>query len=252
MLNRDRLIVALDVPSAAQARQIVQSIGEAANTYKIGKQLFTAEGPQIVRDLVASGRKVFLDLKFYDIPNTVAAAVREAAKLNVSMLTVHASGGSRMLKAAAEGAAQSSAKPMVLAVTVLTSLSDADLSELGVPTDVQTQVLRLGSLALNAGCGGLVASAKEASELRRELGPDFAIVTPGIRPGGPSLPAVGKGGDSTRPDDQMRVLTPKEAIAAGATYLVVGRPILEAADPATAAKQIGQEIDEALLVRTDA
>ena len=192
MLNRDRLIVALDVSSAAEARQIVQSIGEAANTYKIGKQLFTAEGPQIVRDLVASGRKVFLDLKFHDIPNTVAAAVREAAKLNVSMLTVHASGGSKMLKAAAEAAAQSPAKPMVLAVTVLTSLSDADLSEIGFGGNVITQVITLGSLALNAGCGGLVASAKEAGELRRELGPDFAIVTPGIRMGGPSLPAVGK------------------------------------------------------------
>jgi orotidine-5'-phosphate decarboxylase len=240
MLNRDRLIVALDVSSAAQARQIVQSIGEAANTYKIGKQLFTAEGPQIVRDLVASGRKVFLDLKFHDIPNTVAAAVREAAKLNVSMLTVHASGGSKMLKAAAEAAAQSSAKPMVLAVTVLTSLSDADLAELGIPSDVQTQVLRLGSLALNAGCGGLVASAKEAPELRRELGHEFAIVTPGVRPAGTSA------------GDQARVLTPGEAIAAGATYLVVGRPILEAALPSSAAEQIRQEIDEALLVRTDA
>jgi orotidine-5'-phosphate decarboxylase len=240
MLNRDRLIVALDVSSAAEARQIVQSIGEAANTYKIGKQLFTAEGPQIVRDLVASGRKVFLDLKFHDIPNTVAAAVREATKLNVSMLTVHASGGSKMLKAAAEAAAQSSSKPMVLAVTVLTSLSDADLSEIGFGGNVITQVITLGSLALNAGCGGLVASAKDAQELRRELGPDFAIVTPGVRRAG------------TAAGDQARVLTPKEAIAAGATYLVVGRPILEAANPSTAAEQIRQEIDEALLVRTDA
>ncbi len=240
MLNRDRLIVALDVSSAAEARQIVQSIGEAANTYKIGKQLFTAEGPQIVRDLVASGRKVFLDLKFHDIPNTVAAAVREAAKLNVSMLTVHASGGSKMLKAAAEAAAQSPAKPMVLAVTVLTSLSDEDLSEIGFRGNVITQVIMLGAIARNAGCGGLVASAKEARELRRQLGEDFAIVTPGVRPAGTSV------------GDQARVLTPKEAIAAGATYLVVGRPILEAADPSTAAKQIGQEIDEALLVRTNA
>ena len=147
MLNRDRLIVALDVSSATQARQIVQSIGESASTYKVGKQLFTAEGPQIVRDLVASGRKVFLDLKFHDIPNTVAGAVAEAAKLGVSMLTVHASGGSKMLKAAAEAAAQSAYKPMVLAVTVLTSLSDADLAELGISGHVQTQVLRLGSLA---------------------------------------------------------------------------------------------------------
>src|ERR1035438_1610196 len=236
MLNRDRLIVALDVSSAAQARQIVKSIGESASTYKIGKQLFTAEGPQIVRDLVASGRKVFLDLKFHDIPNTVAGAVAEAAKLSVSMLTVHASGGSKMLKAAADAAAQSSTKPMVLAVTVLTSLSDADLAEIGVSGHVLTQVLRLGSLARAAGCGGLVASGQETRELRRELGSDFAIVTPGVRPTG------------TAAGDQARVLTPKDAIAAGATYLVVGRPILEAADPAKAAEEIISEIGEAVTV----
>jgi|HubBroStandDraft_4_1064222.scaffolds.fasta_scaffold14742_3 orotidine-5'-phosphate decarboxylase len=254
MLNRDRLIVALDVSSATQARQLIQSIGEAASTYKIGKQLFTAEGPQIVRDLVSSGRKVFLDLKFHDIPNTVAAAIRQATELRVSMLTVHASGGSKMLKAAAEAAAQSPAKPMVLAVTVLTSLSDAVLSEIGVSGNVITQVLRLGALARNAGCGGLVASANEASELRRALGDDFAIVTPGIRPagtvGGPYLPSVGKCGETrtTGTDDQARVLTPKEAIAAGATYLVVGRPILEATDPSQAAESIVREIEEALSV----
>jgi len=234
MLNRDRLIVALDVSSAAQAREIVQSIGESASTYKVGKQLFTAEGPQIVRDLVASGRKIFLDLKFHDIPNTVAGAVGEAANLGVTMLTVHASGGSKMLKAAAEAAAQSASKPMVLAVTVLTSLSDADLSELGVAGSVATQVLRLGAIARNAGCGGLVASALEARELRLELGNDFAIVTPGVRPAGT---AVG---------DQARVLTPAEAIAAGATYLVVGRPILAAPDPSDAAGRIVQEIESAL------
>ena len=232
MLNRDRLIVALDVSSATQARQIVQSIGETASTYKIGKQLFTAEGPQIVRDLVSSGRKVFLDLKFHDIPNTVAASVGEAAKLGVTMLTVHASGGSKMLKAAAEAAAQSASKPMVLAVTVLTSLSDADLAEIGVEGNVITQVIMLGSLARKAGCGGLVASAREAAELRRELGQDFAIVTPGVRPAGSSA------------GDQARVLTPKEAIAAGATYLVVGRPILEASNPAQAAAAIISEIGE--------
>jgi len=232
MLNRDRLIVALDVSSATQARQIVQSIGETASTYKIGKQLFTAEGPQIVRDLVSSGRKVFLDLKFHDIPNTVAAAVGEAAKLGASMMTVHASGGSKMLKAAAEAAAQSASKPMVLAVTVLTSLSDSDIAEIGVEGNVITQVIMLGSLARKAGCGGLVASAREAAELRRELGQDFAIVTPGVRPAGSSA------------GDQARVLTPKEAIAAGATYLVVGRPILEASNPAQAAAAIISEIGE--------
>jgi len=233
MLNRDRLIVALDVSSATQARQIIQSIGESANTYKVGKQLFTAEGPEIVRDLVSSGRKVFLDLKFHDIPNTVAAAIGEAAKLGASMMSVHASGGSRMLKAAVDAAAQSVSKPMVLAVTVLTSLSDKDLEEVGVSGRVQTQVLRLGSLARAAGCGGLVASALEARELRRELGDNFAIVTPGVRPAGT---AVG---------DQARVLTPREAISAGATYLVVGRPILEAADASSAAQKIVDEIESA-------
>src|ERR1022692_5172348 len=186
MLNRDRLIVALDVSSAAQARQIVQSIGESASTYKIGKQLFTAEGPQIVRDLVSSGRKVFLDLKYHDIPNTVAGAVRSAAELGVSMLTVHASGGSKMLKTAAEAASQSPAKPMVLAVTVLTSLSDADLQELGIAGNVLSQVLRLGALARAAGCGGLGGSAHDARELRTALGEGFALVTPGVRPAGAS------------------------------------------------------------------
>ena len=231
--DKDRLIVALDVPGATQARQIVQAIGEAASTYKVGKQLFTAEGPQVVRDLVASGRKVFLDLKYHDIPNTVAAAVRSATELGVSMLTVHASGGSKMLKAAAEAASQSPAKPMVLAVTVLTSLSDADLQELGIAGNVLSQVLRLGALARAAGCGGLVASAHEARELRKVLGEGFAIVTPGVRPTG--APA----------GDQARVVTPKDAIAAGATYLVVGRPILEAPDPAKAAQQIALEIEAA-------
>jgi orotidine-5'-phosphate decarboxylase len=236
MLSRDRLIVALDVPSATIARQIVQSLGESATTYKIGKQLFTAEGPAIVRDLISSGRKVFLDLKFHDIPNTVSAAVSAAAKLGVSMLTVHASGGSKMLKAAVDAAAQSPSKPMVLAVTVLTSLSDADLSEIGIRGNVMTEVITLGSLARNAGCGGLVASAREARELRRELGDDFAIVTPGVRPSGT---AVG---------DQARVVTPENAIAAGATYLVVGRPVLEAKNPSQAAEGILREVDAGLLV----
>ena len=228
--------MALDVPSAAQARQVVQTIGEAAVTYKIGKQLFTAEGPQVVRDLVSSGRKVFLDLKFHDIPHTVAGAVQSAAGLGVSMMTVHASGGSKMLKAAAEAASQSSAQPLVLAVTVLTSLSDSDLEEMGVPGGVLSQVLRLGTLARSAGCGGLVASAQEAGELRRELGEGFAIVTPGIRPAGSAS------------GDQARVVTPADAIAAGATYLVVGRPILDAPDFAKAAEEIVRDIEQATAV----
>jgi len=233
---RDRLIVALDVSSASEARQIVQTIGEAAITYKIGKQLFTAEGPQVVRDLVSSGRKVFLDLKFHDIPNTVAGAVNSATELGVSMMTVHASGGSKMLKAAVEAAEQSKAKPMILAVTVLTSLSDPDLTELGVGANVETQVLRLGALARAAGCGGLVASAQEIKKLRQELGEGFAIVTPGIRSAGSAA------------GDQARVASPQAAIAAGATYLVVGRPILDAPNPANAAEEIVRDIEQAVAV----
>jgi orotidine-5'-phosphate decarboxylase len=235
--SRDRLIVALDVSSAAQARQVIQTLGELVTTYKVGKQLFTAEGPGFVRELVSSGRKVFLDLKFHDIPNTVGAAVRSATELGVSMLTVHASGGTQMLKAAVEAAGQSAAKPMILAVTVLTSLGDADLQEIGVSGNVLSQVLRLGALARSAGCGGVVASAHEARELRRELGGGFEIVTPGVRPAG------------TAKGDQTRVLTPTEAIEAGATRLVVGRPITEAPDPAEAAGHIRGEIDQALGVK---
>ncbi|MGB8887460.1 MAG: orotidine-5'-phosphate decarboxylase [Candidatus Korobacteraceae bacterium] len=233
MLAKDRLIVALDVPGATQARQIVQSIGDAATTFKVGKQLFTSEGPQFVRELVSSGRKVFLDLKFHDIPNTVAEAVKSAAELRVAMLNVHASGGSKMLRAAVEAASQSPHPPLLLAVTVLTSLSDEDMQEIGVCGNVLNQVLRLAALARNAGCGGLVASAKEARELRRELGEGFAIVTPGVRPGGSAI------------GDQARVVTPADAIAAGASHLVVGRPILDAPDPARAAAEIIAEIERA-------
>src|SRR5947209_796783 len=152
LATRDRLIVALDVSRAAEARRIVAALGDSVSTYKVGKQLFTAEGPQVVRDLVGSGSRVFLDLKFHDIPNTVGAAVREACTLDVSMLTVHASGGEKMLCAAAEAAAKSEAKPLVLAVTVLTSLDQADLEEVGVLGDMSIQVLRLATLAKRPGC----------------------------------------------------------------------------------------------------
>jgi orotidine-5'-phosphate decarboxylase len=229
---RDRLIVALDVSSGTEAQRIVTAVGGSATTFKVGKQLFTAEGPALVRDLVASGRKVFLDLKFHDIPNTVAGAVSAAAKLNVSMLTVHASGGGKMLKAASEAASQSFSRPLVLAVTVLTSLNDADLQEQGITAGVQPQVLRLAGLALQAGCGGVVASAQEACHLRQTLGTGFTIVTPGVRPAG------------AKAGDQARVVTPKVAIAGGATYIVVGRPITAATEPATAAAAILAEISQ--------
>ncbi len=223
---RERLIIALDVSSAAAAQEIVAAIGESARTYKVGKQLFTDEGPQIVRDLVASGRKVFLDLKYHDIPNTVAAAVRQAAQLDISMLTVHASGGGKMIRAAVEAARSVNPRLMVLAVTVLTSLDDSDLDKMGIRGRVVDQVMRLAALALANGCHGVVASAQEAAELRSELGNKFAIVTPGVRPAG-----SGHG-------DQVRVVTPSEAIASGATHIVVGRPITEAADPAAEARAI--------------
>ncbi|HKS75994.1 MAG TPA: orotidine-5'-phosphate decarboxylase [Terriglobales bacterium] len=227
---RQRLIVALDVSTAAAARKIVAAVGDSAFTYKVGMQLYTAEGPSLVRDLVASGRHVFLDLKYHDIPNTVAAAVREAAALGVSMLTVHAAGGGKMLRAAVEAA---TAKPAlkVLAVTVLTSMAEHDLQTIGIRDHVVDQVLRLAALALEDGCHGVVASAREASQLRDRLGDDFAIVTPGVRPAGVSH------------GDQARVVTPEEAIAAGASYIVVGRPITDAADPAAEARAILGEMN---------
>ncbi len=223
---RERLIVALDVASASAAQKIVADVGDSAFTYKVGLQLFTAEGPRVVRDLVASGRRVFLDLKYHDIPNTVSAAVRAAAGLGVSMVTVHASGGSKMLRAASEAARGANPALVVLAVTVLTSMDDEDLEKVGVQTRMADQVLRLTSLALAQGCRGVVTSPLEASLLRSELGKDFAIVTPGVRPAG------------SQAGDQARFATPAEAIAAGATHIVVGRPITAAADRAAAATAI--------------
>jgi orotidine-5'-phosphate decarboxylase len=230
-LAKDQLIVALDAASAEQAREIVDRLGDAVAFYKVGAELFTVAGPSVVRELIERDKKVFLDLKFHDIPNTVAGAVRSAASLGVSLLTVHASGGSRVLRAAAEAAAESEAKPTVLAVTVLTSMGTSELGELGVPGNVEKQVLRLAMLAIRAGCGGLVASAQEGASLRKELGAGFTLVTPGIRP---------DGGDS---GDQLRIVTPAQAIRAGADYLVVGRPITQADDPAEAARTIIRQIE---------
>jgi len=227
---RERLIVALDVSSAAAAQRIVAAVGDSARYYKVGLQLYTAEGPQLVRDLVAAGRQVFLDLKLHDIPNTVASAVKEAAKLGVSMLTVHAAGGGRMLHAAVEAAHNTNAAPMILGVTVLTSLDARDLEHAGVRGTVVDQVSRLAALAISNGCHGVVASAQEAGTLRAELGDDFLIVTPGVRP-----PGSGHG-------DQARVVTPAEAIASGASYIVVGRPITEASDPGAEAREILAQI----------
>lgn len=232
--SEDRLIVALDVSSAAAAQKIVTALGDSVHIYKVGMQLYTAEGPQVVRDLVSSGRQVFLDLKYHDIPNTVASAVREAAQLGVSMLTVHASGGEKMLRAAAEasrvGAGVHVRRLQILAVTVLTSMDESDLQQTGVSGKLLEQVLRLASVAIDAGCGGVVSSAREVKALRAKLGKTFLIVNPGVRPVGADH------------GDQARVVTPAEAIQAGATHIVVGRPITAAKDPVAAARAIQQEI----------
>jgi orotidine-5'-phosphate decarboxylase len=231
---RQHLIVALDVSSGAAAQKIVAAVGDSALTYKVGMQLYTAEGPRVVRDLVASRRRVFLDLKYHDIPTTVAAAVGEAAELGVGMITVHAGGGGKMLRAAREAAHRANSALMVLAVTVLTSMDDQDLDKVGVRGRVVDQVLRLAALAVTNGCQGVVASALEASELRAELGHDFLIVTPGVRPAG------------TDHGDQSRVVTPAEAIAAGATHIVVGRPITAATSPADEARSILEQMSLAV------
>ncbi len=227
---RERLIVALDVSSAAAAQKIVAAVGDSALTYKVGMQLYTAEGPQVVRDLVASGRRVFLDLKYHDIPNTVASAVREAAALGVSLLTIHAAGGGKMVRAATEAARNSKSSLEILGVTVLTSMDDNDLNSTGVRGRVLDQVLRLAALAIADGCHGVVSSAHETTELRRELGNDFLIVNPGVRPAGSDH------------GDQARVVTPAQAISAGATHIVVGRPITAANDPAAEAKAILEQM----------
>jgi orotidine-5'-phosphate decarboxylase len=231
---RQHLIVALDVASAAAARKAVAAVGDSVSTYKVGMQLYTAEGPQIVRDLVSGGKTVFLDLKYHDIPSTVGAAVHQAAQLGVSMLTVHAAGGGEMLRSATEAARGVNPALMVLAVTVLTSMDDHDLDRIGVRGRVVDQALRMAALALSDGCQGVVASGREASALRREIGDEFAIVTPGVRPVGADR------------GDQSRVVTPAEAIAAGATHIVVGRPIIAAPDPAAEVRAILEQMSLAV------
>jgi orotidine-5'-phosphate decarboxylase len=230
-MKKHKLIVALDVPTLAQAQKLVETLKDTVEYFKVGKELFTSEGPAVVQMVHDHGAKVFLDLKFHDIPNTVAAAVRAAAKLGVWMVNVHASGGAAMMKEAAQAAAAAPKPPLVIGVTVLTSMNEEGLKEIGVAgSAVGEQVVRLARLAKSSGLSGVVASAQEATMLRRSFGKDFLIVTPGVRPAGA---AVG---------DQKRVLTPKDAIAAGADCLVVGRPITESADPRAAAEAILKEM----------
>ncbi len=230
-----RVIVALDYPRAAQAVAMAERLDPRRCRLKIGKELFTADGPEVVRTLVARGFDVFLDLKFHDIPNTVAGAVRAAAGLGVWMLNVHASGGRRMLGAAREALAGLPGRsPLLIAVTVLTSMEEAELRETGVTGGVDEQVLRLAALTLDCGLDGVVCSAREAPALRVRFGARPVLVTPGIRPAG------------SAPGDQRRTLTPSQAIAAGADHLVVGRPVTGAADPLAALAAIAADISHSI------
>lgn len=228
----DQLIVALDVDSGSRALQLADELRGVVGAFKIGKRLFTLEGPAIVRALTDRGDRVFLDLKFHDIPNTVATAVSAATALGVWMVNVHASGGRAMMTAARQAAHQTAARegrqaPLVIGVTVLTSMSAEALAETGVTSPLMEQVVRLATLARDAGLDGVVASPQETHVIRQACGAHFAIVTPGIRGGA----AVVSGND-----DQERTMTAPEAIAAGASYIVVGRPIIAAQDPRKAAQ----------------
>jgi len=228
---RERLVVALDVPSAEEALFLVDRLAGLAGMFKVGSQLFTAAGPDLVRGLVARGEKVFLDLKYHDIPNTVAAAVSAACRLGVSLLDVHALGGKAMMEAAV--GAMPAMGTRLLAITVLTSNDAAGLDELGVAGEVTDAVRRLAVLAHAAEVGGVVASPQEVPIVREACGKDFLVVTPGIRPAG------------ARAGDQARSATPAAALKAGADLLVVGRPIIEAPDPAAAARAILREMEGA-------
>ncbi|EKE76687.1 orotidine-5'-phosphate decarboxylase [Gallaecimonas xiamenensis] len=226
------VVVALDFDDKAKALALVDQLDPAQCRLKVGKEMFTLFGPELVRDLVGRGFDVFLDLKFHDIPNTVAKAVVAAAELGVWMVNVHASGGSRMMRAAKEALAPYGDKaPLLIAVTVLTSMTDSELAELGVDADTaQEQVLRLAKLTQQAGLDGVVCSAKEAGLLKSTLGSDFKLVTPGIRPAGSDA------------GDQRRVLTPMDAIEAGSDFLVIGRPITQAGDPLAVLKAINDSL----------
>lgn len=232
MVRDPRLVVALDLDDHEAADALVRQFDPALCRLKVGKELFTRVGPACIEQWQGRGFEIFLDLKYHDIPHTVAAACRVAADLGVWMVNVHALGGRRMLEAAREAIGEGSERPLLIAVTVLTSMEDADLSELGLDVSTTDLALRLAEVSRDAGCDGVVCAATEAGPMRSRFGERFVLVTPGIRPRGSSA------------DDQRRTVTPSEAMRAGADYLVIGRPVTAADDPAGALRELAAEIGE--------
>ena len=228
-----KIIVALDYPLEAPALQLVKGLDPSLCRLKVGKELFTVAGPQFVEKLQTRGFDVFLDLKFHDIPNTTAQACKAAASLGVWMVNVHALGGRRMMETAREALENVTDRPKLIAVTVLTSMAQEDLHGIGITASPAEMVSRLAGLAKDSGLDGVVCSAQEATALRQQCGKDFCLVTPGIRPANAAA------------NDQSRIMTPRAALAAGSSYLVIGRPITQAADPLAALKEITQDIGEA-------
>jgi orotidine-5'-phosphate decarboxylase len=234
MTTLPRVFVALDFPNASDALSLAERLSPSDCGLKVGKELFVTAGPDPVRRMVDRGFAVFLDLKFHDIPNTVASACAAAATLGVAMLNVHASGGKAMMSAAREAVDRAGTRPLLVAVTVLTSLDDRDMGELGIAATAQAHALRLAALTRACGLDGVVCSAQEAPALRAACGPAFKLVTPGIRPA-----------DAAK-DDQARIVTPQAAVRNGADYLVIGRPITQAADPVAALASINASIQASL------
>ena len=227
--RRTPVIVALDFADEKSTLEFVRRLSPDLCRLKIGKELFTATGRSLAEKLIHQGFELFLDLKYPDIPNTVAQACKAAAEMGVWMVDMHASGGRRMMEAAAEAVANCQNKPLLIGVTVLTSMTQEDLAETGVSAPVEEQVLRLAKLAQSSGLDGVVCSALEAAPLRREVGRDFVLVTPGIRLN-----------TAANNDDQRRVMTPADALAAGSTYLVMGRPVTQAADPVAVLREVSE------------
>ena len=238
-MNDPKIIVALDYPAAAPALALAERLQPALCRLKVGKELFTATGPALLEQLMRRGFEIFLDLKFHDIPNTTAQACKAAASLGVWMVNVHALGGRKMLEAAREAVAQSTHHPKLIAVTMLTSMAQQDLADIGIDATPAEMVLRMAMLARDSGLDGVVCSAQEAALLREQCGKEFCLVTPGIRPA-----QVGARRAVPLQDDQSRVMTPLAALQAGSSYLVIGRPITKAADPLQALLDISQEIGE--------